>query len=92
MSVVEEESNADEDSEEGIIYTLAHFEGVLLNWWARADLGRGNVTISDALIVRDVIGGFIFFLEKATIIITSDIVPLHPQYRPIFVDELILDP
>jgi len=46
MSVVEEESNADEDSEEGIIYTLAHFEGVLLNWWARADLGRGNVTIS----------------------------------------------
>jgi hypothetical protein len=29
MSVVEEESNADDDNEEGIMYTLSHFEGIL---------------------------------------------------------------
>ena len=46
MSVVEEESNADDDNEEGIMYTLSHFEGILQKWWSTADQGRGNVTLS----------------------------------------------
>jgi len=46
MSVVEEESNADDDNEEGIMYTLSHFEGILLKWWSTADQDKGNVTLS----------------------------------------------
>ena len=66
MSVVEEESNADEDSEEGVIYTLSHFEGVLQKWWATADLGRGNVTISADKISQILLQDDVFKEQETT--------------------------
>jgi hypothetical protein len=47
MSVVEEESDSDNEKSEKILYTLSHFENVLYGWWTKADgEGKGNVTLS----------------------------------------------
>lgn len=60
MSVVEEESNQDDNDDERITYSQQNFEDILTKWWREADNDRGNVSISAEMLALTLVKDGVF--------------------------------